>query len=115
MTLDMNEYQRIAMSTAIYRDKVVYPSWKLAGEAGEVNEKLGKFSRDKYTLEQIMTADIEEDDRLAIAKELGDVLWYIAALARDFGFTLDDIARINISKLAKRKEEGKIGGSGDNR
>lgn len=50
-----------------------------------------------------------------IAKEIGDVLWYCAALAHDLGYDLDTIADMNIAKLSSRKERGVIGGEGDNR
>jgi NTP pyrophosphatase (non-canonical NTP hydrolase) len=51
----------------------------------------------------------------AIAAELGDVLWYCAALAGDLGFTLGEVAEANISKLQSRKDRGTLQGSGDNR
>ena len=113
MALEVNEYQRIALTTAIYKDKVVYPALGLAGEAGEVAEKIKKLIRDKGGITGLTS--IEDDDRAAVAKEIGDVLWYCASLAHDIGYTLEDVAKINIGKLAKRKEEGKISGSGDNR
>jgi NTP pyrophosphatase (non-canonical NTP hydrolase) len=50
-----------------------------------------------------------------VAAELGDVLWYIAALSRDLNISLNDVAKMNIEKLADRKERGVLGGSGDNR
>ena len=103
MTFD--EYQTQARATAIYpRDKaIVYPALGLAGEAGEVAEKVKKWIRDG-TL-----------DKEAIAKELGDVLWYIAALSGDLGISMDEIASQNIRKLQDRASRGKIQGSGDNR
>jgi NTP pyrophosphatase (non-canonical NTP hydrolase) len=111
--LEMNEYQNIAASTAIYKDPIVYPALGLAGEAGEVAEKIKKLIRDKGGISNL--PNLAEEDREAVAKELGDVLWYVSALSRDIGYKLEDIARINIGKLAKRKEEGKLSGSGDER
>lgn len=102
-------YQQAAMKTAIYKHPIFYPGFKLAGEAGEVSEKLGKQLRD---------ADGDFTDPAfveAIKKELGDVLWYVAALARDFGINLGDVALANIDKLANRQERGVLQGSGDNR
>lgn len=113
MPLEMNEYQRIARQTAIYLDPVVYPALGLAGESGEVAEKIKKLIRDKGGIGRLQA--MSEEDRDAVAKEIGDVLWYCANLAADIGVSLEDVAKINIDKLAKRKEEGKIGGSGDNR
>lgn len=109
MTLD--EYQDLAMESAVYSEDwaIVYPALKLSGEAGEVSEKVGKRIRD---CDGDLT-DAEWQD--ALAKELGDVLWYIAALARDIGWTLEDIAEANLSKLTSRMERGVIGGSGDDR
>jgi NTP pyrophosphatase (non-canonical NTP hydrolase) len=53
--------------------------------------------------------------KLNIAKEIGDVLWYIAALSRDLGFTLEEVAKMNIDKLESRKQRNVISGSGDDR
>lgn len=103
--MTFEEYQEQARSTAIYpRDRaIVYPALGLTGEAGEVAEKVKKWIRDG-TL-----------DKEAIAKELGDVLWYIAALSGDLGISMDEIASQNIRKLQDRASRGKIQGSGDNR
>ena len=49
------------------------------------------------------------------SSEIGDVLWYCAALADDLNLTLGMIASQNLAKLQKRKDKGTIGGSGDNR
>ena len=54
-------------------------------------------------------------DREDITLELGDVLWYVATLAHDIGFTLEQVAMMNYYKLQKRKEQNKLGGSGDHR
>jgi len=102
---DMDLYQEQANSFAIYDKsfKVVYPSLGLASEAGEVADKVKKWIRDGHM------------DKLEIAKELGDCLWYVAVTAEDLGYTLSDVALLNLEKLSKRKKSGKIKGSGDNR
>jgi len=102
MTFD--EYQEFAKTTAIYSDnaKVVYPTLGLSGEAGEVAEKVKKNIRDGKSLD-------------GVGLELGDVLWYISALADDLGVTLEEVAQANVDKLQSRKDRDKIGGSGDNR
>ena len=102
MTFD--EYQEFARSTAIYPEdvKVVYPTLGLCGEAGEVAEKIKKHMRDGRSL-------------VGVGLELGDVLWYISALADDLGITLEEIAQANVDKLASRMERGKLGDSGDER
>lgn len=56
-----------------------------------------------------------EADAKEIAKELGDVLWYVSTIAKYTGFNLEDLAKDNIAKLNSRKARGKISGSGDNR
>ena len=112
MTLD--EYQTAARRTALYPDeaRLLYPVLKLAGEAGEVAEKVGKWMRDDGWLPGEPLGDAQ---RTALAKELGDVLWYIASVAADMGMSLDEIGAANIAKLADRKARGRIGGSGDDR
>jgi NTP pyrophosphatase (non-canonical NTP hydrolase) len=108
--MTLNEYQQAALVTAKYPEhmKVIYPVLGLCGEAGEVAEKVKKIHRDKEGV-------VGELDRLEIAKELGDVLWYISTCAKDLNFTLEDIAAMNIKKLTSRKERGTISGNGDNR
>lgn len=110
MTFD--EYQKQALTTVLstgdeFKDLL---HWVLGlnGEAGEVAEKLKKIIRDK---QGVVTAD----DKVELAKELGDVLWYIAVFANDLGVSLDDIAAQNLTKLKSRKDRGVIGGNGDNR
>ncbi len=80
----------------------------IAGEAGEVTDKVKKIIRDKGGY-------ASEEDRMEIAKELGDVLWYVANVARYMGVSLSDIAEGNIEKLASRKKRNKLHGEGDNR
>lgn len=108
--MQLNQYQEKAMSTAIFKPEyaILYPSLKLAGEAGEVAEKVGKVLRDK-------NGDFDKETCLELAKELGDVLWYIAALADSLGYSLEEVGQINLDKLASRKERKMIQGSGDNR
>lgn len=112
MTLD--DYQARARSTALYPEsaRVLYPTLKLAGEAGEVAEKLGKLMRDEGFVPGSALTDPQVD---ALSKELGDVLWYVANLAADLGLSLDEVARRNVDKLKSRKERGVIHGSGDDR
>lgn len=108
--MELNEYQKKAEETAIYpkRQRILYPALGLTGEAGEVSDKVKKVLRDK---EGNFSAVTKEE----IAKELGDVLWYVAMMARDIGYTLGEVAEMNIRKLEDRKLRGKLGGSGDNR
>lgn len=82
----------------------IYPAMAMCGEAGEFAEKVKKAWRNETPL------DLHD-----AAKELGDVLWYIAAAARDLGFTLEEVAALNIEKLHSRRARGTLAGSGDNR
>lgn len=109
--MNFSDYQEKARVTAIYPNlysNFTYPALGLCGEAGEVAEKCKKIIRDKEGAWSI-------DDRKEIAKEIGDVLWYCANLAEEFGLELHDIAQMNIDKLHSRKKRGVIKGSGDNR
>ena len=108
--MTLNEYQEAAIVTAKYPEnmKLLYPVLGLCGEAGEVAEKVKKIYRDS-------NGEITAEKKAEIAKEVGDVLLYIATVARDIDYSLDQIAQINIEKLQSRKERGVISGSGDNR
>lgn len=108
--MTFNEYQRAARGTAIYPQdmKVVYPTIGLAGETGEVAEKVKKTIRDKQCI-------FDPDTTRELAKELGDVLWYIAAIAGDLGLDLDDVAQMNIDKIHSRQDRNLLHGQGDNR
>ena len=109
----MNEYQEQAHSTLSDSLKnnqqlVQYLAMGLAGETGEVLEKMKKVFRDKG-------GKFDEETNLEIAKEIGDVLWYSSQLAHSLGYSFEEIAMLNIEKLKSRQERGKISGSGDNR
>ena len=117
--MDFDEYQYLAIKTdtAInakaeqerfngYIEKVL----GLAGETGEVVEKIKKHLRDKDNVFYLTTKELEE-----LGKELGDVLWYISAIAEYNGVSLQYIAEKNLEKLEDRKARNKIHGNGDNR
>lgn len=115
------EYQDETRSTAIYPEAgqetlaaQTYCALKLAGEAGEVAEKLAKL---KYRLDPLDLTNFnrEQYTREVIKKELGDVLWYIARLCTEFNLSLEDVANANLQKLSGRAERGTIKGSGDDR
>ena len=80
----------------------------LVGETGEIAEKFKKIYRDKAG---VMSPEDEKD----MAKELGDVLWYLSVICTYLGISLQDVATANIEKLLSRKNRGVIKGSGDNR
>ena len=132
--MDFNEYQVAASKTAIYPElyNVLYPALGLAGEAGEVANKVKKVIRDglreklKEGDEELNNAvvvvtkalkDLFESPKIkdAISSELQGVLWYISQTAMDLNIPLNQIAQENIEVLSSRQERGVIGGSGDNR
>lgn len=109
--MDFSTYQRRSRSTAVYprRGKnPIYPTLGLAGETGEVAEKIKKMIRDDG-------GRLTASRRQELAYELGDVLWYLANLAAELGLKLSDIAALNLTKLADRKKRSALKGSGDHR
>jgi NTP pyrophosphatase (non-canonical NTP hydrolase) len=109
----MNEYGESAVNFAFYPTPVIYPALGLAGEAGEVAEKIKKIIRDGSETPDLRNLPPEETRE--IVKELGDVLWYIANLGYDLGYTLEEIAEMNLRKLSDRADRKVLSGSGDNR
>ena len=107
---DFNAYQRMAAKTAIYPDehRIMYPALGLAGEAGEVANKVKKLIRDG-------PEGRPDDWREQISSEIGDVFWFCASLATDLNLTLGMIAAQNEKKLSDRQKAGTLGGSGDTR
>lgn len=116
--LTVNEYQKRTSETAIYPQEdtmvsgdlmgITYCTLGLVGECGEIANKVKKIFRDHGSL-------ITSEKKQELSKELGDVQWYLAQLSHKLDSTLESILRGNLEKLSKRKESGKIGGSGDNR
>jgi NTP pyrophosphatase (non-canonical NTP hydrolase) len=105
------EYDDAATSTNRYSldlPPAVYYALGIAGESGELVDKIKKMWRDH-------DGKHETERSIAIALELGDVLWYVSQMAQEFGFELADIAQMNIEKLAGREKRGTLGGSGDER
>ena len=109
--MELNHYQQQARQTARYPNvgsNPIYPTLGLAGEAGEVAEKVKKVLRDK-------DAVFDKRSCEAIKLELGDVLWYVTQLSSELGFNLEEVAQANLEKLSSRFERGKISGNGDDR
>jgi len=122
--MNFNEYQKEANSLTIYLNKIkdmypdlpddiirilglTYASLGL-GEVGEIQGKVKKIIRDSGG---IMLQETVDD----LVKELGDVLWYIAACCEELGVSMDYVAKKNLEKLFSRKDRGVLEGSGDNR
>ena len=108
--MKMNEYQKLALETADLKRKneLFHLALGLTGESGEIAEKIKKIIRDH-------NSDETKLDKHDMAKELGDVLWYVAVLSEYLGYSLSEISGLNIKKLSDRKSRGELGGSGDSR
>lgn len=114
MSLTFQAYQTQTAETAIYPDSGTGSALALAyvglglGEAGEIQGKIKKVIRDD-------SGRLSHEARVAIGKELGDLLWYVARAAAEISMPLDQIAHMNLAKLADRAERGVLTGSGDER
>lgn len=132
-------YQNLALRSAFYPGKgtpvgLMYCALKLNGEAGELAEHVGKAMRDdgfgctaanrsresssgikRWVEYEPGVAILTEDRREHLIKEVGDVLWYVAAVARELDLTLSEVAHRGLAKIADRTERGTLGGSGDDR
>ena len=113
--MKINDYSEKAMTTDLFENdgKIASPAllekvFGLVGEAGEVAEKFKKILRDKG-------GEASDEDKKEIAKELGDVLWYVNSVGNYLGYPLEEIAQMNLDKVTNRKERGVTRGSGDNR
>ena len=108
--MELNDYQQAALGTAIYPADINSPylALGLAGETGEVCDKIKKEIRD-------CNSQFGQASRQEIAKELGDVMWYLSCLSHELGYTLDEIANMNVEKIQSRLFRNKLHGQGDNR
>lgn len=114
--MDFKQYQKLTAKTALYKKVPVlkkvgtglYAVLGLVGEAGEVAEKTKKMLRNDNG---VVTKEFKDE----LAKELGDVLWYVSQTASEFKLDLDKIASGNIEKLFSRQKRGVLHSKGDNR
>jgi len=110
MTFD--EYQKESVKTATFPSiggiNFMYPLLGLAEESGEL---LGKFKKLYRDANGIMTEEFKQK----LIFETGDLLWYISNLCTTLDISFEDVARMNLEKLADRKARNVIHGSGDNR
>ena len=113
--LSFADYQTRDWATAQYPEKgrgslmsTSYAVLGAAGEGGELANKWKKVLRDAYG---VLTPPAKE----AMLGEIGDNLWYLAALCTELGVTLEEVAQANLDKLASRQARGVVSGSGDNR
>lgn len=107
--MTLNEYQSLAIKEAFYeKDDICYNALGITGEAGEIADHVKKMLRDDNGI-------LTPERKAVLTKELGDVLWYVANMARRLGMTLEEVAHLNIEKIRDRKRRGVQHGSGDNR
>ncbi len=109
--MNFKDYQQKVKQTSIYPNQgnnVAYATLGLAGEAGEVADKVKKLIRDSNGI-------LTPEKRDEMIKELGDVLWYLTACAIELGVNLEDVAQRNVHKVEDRKTRGVLSGEGDNR
>lgn len=125
----LNEYQDKAMTTnAASSDNETYSLFGLIAEVGEIADKVAKGVRkeliqlDNNFIYEGRNAVVDATTTLeyvefeeGMKKELGDVLWFVAHLAHRFGWSLDEVAQLNLDKVADRAKRGVIVGNGDNR
>jgi len=123
--MELNEYQKAAMRTCMPEsENFAYMILNLVGELGEFASKVAKSIRkgqmvvDRNGMQIVGdVATVAEVDQLheGLKAEAGDILWQLSGLCSVSGWSLEEIARGNLVKLASRKERGKIDGNGDNR
>ena len=111
--MEFNEYQKLASRTAVFSGKqaefpLAYVALGLAGESGELIEKIKKVLRNHDGI-------VSEEKREAIKLEIGDCLWYLSQIARMCDISFDDAAKANVAKLSDRAERGVIKSEGDAR
>jgi NTP pyrophosphatase (non-canonical NTP hydrolase) len=124
--LTLNDYQEKAMSTCMPScENISYMLLNLVGEVGEFASKIAKQIRkgnltigsDKYPnclLHGIdMKGEVHDTINEELKKEAGDILWQLSGICSVMGWSLEDVAQMNLDKLAARKEAGTIDGSGD--
>lgn len=108
---DFDKYQKWCTKTAVYPKigkSFIYPLIGLQGEVGEVSEKFKKLFRDDK-------GKLTSEKKMEIAKELGDVMWYVSQICTEIEIKFSDVIKANVEKLDSRKKRNKIHGDGDNR
>ena len=121
--MTLNEYQRQAMTSCMDTcDAFPYMFINLVGEVGEFASKVAKSIRkgeivvndNLWFVGNMAVEDVQEREHL-LSMELGDILWQLSGLCHVLGFSLEDVARQNLEKLADRQKRHVIDGNGDER
>lgn len=131
--MELNDYQKQAMTTCMDScDNFSYMMLNLVAELGEFSGKVAKAIRKKkvsigtpeqqenaYPNELLFNAELHQGSPEfgefidELKKEAGDILWQLSGLCNVMGWELEDVARMNLEKLADRKNRGVIDGNGD--
>lgn len=122
MGMTLNEYQSHAMTTCMPScDNFSYMFLNLVGEVGELASKVAKHIRkEKAEIVDNRLCDgademLSKSDLIGMRRECGDIAWQLAGLCHVMGWTLEEVCRENLDKLADRKTRGVIDSDGDNR
>lgn len=125
--MTLSEYQEKAMTTCTGSSmNDTYLLFGLVAEVGELADKVAKAKRKEiitisgnHILPNVPSnkesANDFNDFVNGFVKELGDVLWFVAMIAKHAGLTLEEVAQLNLDKLADRAKRNVIIGDGDNR
>jgi len=126
MPIHLHEYAAMTRKAALYRAevdalvknssdddiarmlKIFYASTGLAGEAGEVCNKVKKILRDNRGI-------LDDEMKQKLLGELGGVAWYLVALTEELGFKIEEVLDYNLSQILDRLERNTIKGEGDDR
>lgn len=118
--MKLNEYQEKAMTTCMPSSaNFSYMMLNLVGEVGEFASKVGKSIRKgraeicNNRLSMIGDTDMLWEQEQELKKEAGDCLWQLSGICSVLGWSLEEIAQMNLDKLAARKAVGTIDGNGD--
>lgn len=123
--MELNKYQESAMTTCMpSSENFSYMFLNLVGEVGEFASKVAKEIRKENMCIGVNSTKRNEHywfthdgDSYAkeeeLKKEAGDILWQLSGLCSVMGWSLEDVAQMNLDKLAARKKAGTIDGSGD--
>lgn len=121
--MTLNEYQDKAMTTCMpSSENFSYMFLNLVGEVGEFASKVAKAIRkvqmtiednEHYFIYDALNPDYKDVLKEELMKEAGDILWQLSGLCEVMGWNLEDVAQMNLDKLASRKKNGTIDGNGD--
>lgn len=122
--ITLNKYQDKAMTTCMASCKnISYMLLNLVGEVGEFSSKIAKLIRKgdatiggkclPNNLQTILKGDDFLNADIELMKEAGDILWQLSGLCSVMGWSLEEVAQMNLDKLAARKAAGTIDGNGD--